>query len=64
VCQCFDKPRDEVLLGYRISRDRRQIILLTCELDWTVALRRVKEKVMVARTCPVTMEVKNMLVSN
>jgi hypothetical protein len=63
ACGYFNKRRDEVILGYRISRDRRRMVLLTCELDWKTALRRVKDKVVVARTCAVTMEIKNMMVS-
>lgn len=64
ACGYFNKHREEIILGYRISRDRRRVALLNCELDWNAALRRVKERVIVARTCPVTMEIKNMMVSN
>ena len=39
------------------------MVLLTCELDWRTALHHVKDKVVAAHTCAVTMEIKNMMVS-
>ena len=63
VCQYFNRSRDEVILGYRVSGDRRKFLLLTCEADWMVALRCVKLKIMAARKHAVTIEVKNIMVS-
>lgn len=57
--QHFDKPRDEVELGYRIHRDARGLIQLLCEYDWRTALMHVRERAKTARVHAVSMELRN-----
>ncbi|KAI9466354.1 hypothetical protein BJY52DRAFT_1183211 [Lactarius psammicola] len=52
----FDTPPVDVRLGYRISADKRSWMPLTCESDWKVAIGFLEEKMLKARTRPVTME--------
>jgi hypothetical protein len=59
--QHFDRPRDVVRLGYRITGDSRAMTYLSCEFEWNAALERVKQKVLAARTHAVSMELKNMV---
>jgi hypothetical protein len=55
----FTTARVDVILGYRISSEGRQWVMLICEFDWTTALIHMQEKVQMARTQAVTMELKN-----
>jgi hypothetical protein len=57
----FDRPCDQVRLGYRISGDARAMSYLTNEIKWTAVLVCVKEKAVTARTRAVSMELKNMV---
>jgi len=57
----FDKPHNNVRLGYRVSGDTSAMSQLTCANDWEHALDRVKERVIAARTRAVGMELKDMV---
>ena len=46
-------------LVFRLSVDRRAWSELGCEADFTAALTRLRERVLVARTRAVSMEIKN-----
>jgi hypothetical protein len=59
--QHIDKPRSDVRLGYRISGDTRAMSYLASEYDWDMLLRHVRERVVVARTRAVMVDVKNMV---
>ncbi|KAI0293473.1 hypothetical protein BC826DRAFT_969203 [Russula brevipes] len=56
----FDKPHDNVRLGYRVSGDTSAMSQLTCANDWEHALDRVKERVIATCTRAVGMELKDM----
>jgi hypothetical protein len=59
--QHFDRPRDDVRLGYRITGDSRAMSYLSCDFEWKAALERVKQKILASRTRAVSMELKNMV---
>lgn len=59
--QHFNKPHDEVRLGYRIIGEACALSYLSCEYEWDTALHRVREKVVAARTRAVTIELRNMV---
>jgi hypothetical protein len=52
-------PREDVILGYRISTESRYWVVLVCEMDWFILIDRMREKILTARTRAVTMELKN-----
>ena len=54
VCQYFDRPCHKVILGYRVSGNRRKFLMLMCEVDWTGALHQVKQKIRSAHKIAVT----------
>ena len=56
----FRGLRGNICLGYRISGDGRRITTsLTCDFDWNQAMCRMREKIRVARTRRVNMEIEN-----
>jgi hypothetical protein len=57
----LEQLRISIRLGYCISGSSRTPASLTCELDWDQALCRVREKIAVARTRTVTMEIINLV---
>lgn len=57
----LDEPRDRIRLVYRIRGDPRGPSNLLCASDWDLVLRRVREKILSARTRAVTVEVKDMV---
>lgn len=62
--QHFNKPCDEVRLGYRIVGEARAWSYLSCEYEWDMVLHRVREKILAARTRAVTVELRNMVGGN
>lgn len=62
--QHIDQPHLDVRIGYRISGDARAMSYLACEYDWNMALTRVRERAVAARTRAVSMELRNMAVSS
>jgi hypothetical protein len=57
----FDKPRNNVRLGYRVKGDTGAMSHLTCAYDWEYALDCVKERVIAACTRAVCMELRDMV---
>ena len=57
----FRKPRDDVLIGYKIAGDAGGVTELTSEPEWNNAIIRVMEKINTARTRAVAMEIRNMV---
>jgi hypothetical protein len=49
----------DVILGYRISTESRYWVILVCEMDWSILIDRMREKIQTVRTRAVTMELKN-----
>lgn len=62
--QYFDKPRDDVRLAYRLGGETCTATLLLCEKHWEGALKYLMDKVLAARSKPVTMELKNSVSGN
>lgn len=60
----FKIPREELLLGYRITGDSRKMMLLKSEHDWKTTMDRVIAKIEKARKHALVMEIRNMLVSD
>ena len=58
---CFRKPRNEVLMGYKFIGDAGGVTELTSEKEWNNGMIRIKEKIKSARTRSVTMELRNMV---
>ena len=58
---CFRKPRDEVLMGYKFIGDSGGVTELTSESEWNNAMICMREKIKSARTRSVTMELRNMV---
>ena len=58
---CFRRPRDEILMGYKIIGDSGGVTELTSEPEWNNAMVCMKEKIKSARTRSVTMELRNMV---
>jgi hypothetical protein len=52
-------PWEDVIPGYRISSESRHWVMLVCSTDWSIAIDRMREKIQVARTRAVSMELKN-----
>ena len=62
VLHHFERPRNEVQVGYRISGDSSATMsYLASEFDWKDAITRLLGKVRSARTRAVSMEIKNMV---
>lgn len=57
----LERHNGDIRLGYRISGETRAMTYLVCEYDWTLALRRVREKIRVSRTRAVAIELRNMV---
>ena len=57
----FRRPRDEILMGYKIIGDSGGVTELTSEPEWNNAMVRMEEKIKSARTRSVTMELRNMV---
>ncbi|KAH9038062.1 hypothetical protein EDB85DRAFT_1888122 [Lactarius pseudohatsudake] len=55
---------EDVRLGYRISGGNRTWVPLTCPSDWKGAVAIVREKVLVARTRAVSMEIRDVSTLN
>ncbi|KAH8978740.1 hypothetical protein EDB86DRAFT_3090138 [Lactarius hatsudake] len=59
VHRCFDRPRSEIHMMFRISRDGYAWSDLASKCDWADAIARLMGKVHSARTCVVSMEIKD-----
>ncbi|KAH9040366.1 hypothetical protein EDB85DRAFT_1886896 [Lactarius pseudohatsudake] len=55
---------EDVHLGYRVSGGNQTWVSLTCPSDWKEAVANVQEKILVARTCAVSMEIKDVSTLN
>ena len=58
---CFKKPHDNVLMGYKFIGDPGGVTELSSELEWNNAMVHMKEKIRSVCTHLVTMELRNMV---
>ena len=60
VHSCLDKPHSDVQLVYRIG-ETGVMSYLANESDWDIAMCQLQGKIWAVRTCPVLMEIKNVV---